>query len=122
MGSLEGDLAIVQCAIYLAMVPKSNGVYKAFEDVTSMVKETGSFLFFKHLFNVFTLMMKDLGYGDGYVYDYGVDDAFSGQNYFLDEMSRRQFYKPSERGFEKEIKKRLDYWLKLKKRSIFKVL
>ena len=117
VGSPEGDLAIAQCTIYLATAPKSNGVYKAFEDATSTAKETGSLLPPKHVLNAPTSMMKELGYGDGYVYDHGVDDAFSGQNYFPDEMSRRQFYEPSERGFEKEIKKRLDYWLKLKKRS-----
>ena len=117
VGSPEGDLAIAQCTIYLATAPKSNGVYKAFENATSTAKETGSLLPPKHVLNAPTSMMKEIGYGDGYVYDHGVDDAFSGQNYFPDEMSRCQFYEPSERGFEKEIKKRLDYWLKLRKRS-----
>ena len=117
VGSPEGDLAIAQCTIYLATAPKSNGVYKAFEDAASTAKETGSLLPPKHVLNAPTSMMKELGYGDGYVYDHGVDDAFSGQNYFPDELSEKRFYEPTERGFEKEIKKRLDYWLKLKKRS-----
>ncbi len=117
VGSPEGDLAIAQCTIYLATAPKSNGVYKAFEDAASTAKETGSLLPPKHVLNAPTSMMKELGYGHGYVYDHGVDDAFSGQNYFPDELSEKRFYEPTERGFEKEIKKRLDYWLKLKKRS-----
>ena len=117
VGSPEGDLVIAQCTIYLATAPKSNGVYKAFEDAASTAKETGSLLPPKHVLNAPTSMMKELGYGDGYVYDHGVDDAFSGQNYFPEELSEKRFYEPTERGFEKEIKKRLDYWLKLKKRS-----
>ncbi|MDC0190454.1 replication-associated recombination protein A [Rhodospirillales bacterium] len=117
VGSPEGNLAIAQCTIYLATAPKSNRVYKAFEHASGTAKESGSLLPPKHILNAPTLMMKGLGYGDGYVYDHGVDDAFSGQNYFPDEMSRCQFYEPSERGFEKEIKKRLDYWLKLRERS-----
>ena len=117
VGSPEGDLAIAQCTIYLATAPKSNGVYKAFENASGIAKETGSLLPPKHVLNAPTSMMKELGYGDGYVYDHGVDDAFSGQNYFPEELSEKRFYEPTERGFEKEIKKRLDYWLKLKKRS-----
>jgi len=117
VGSPEGDLAIAQCTIYLATAPKSNGVYKAFEHASGTAKETGSLLPPKHVLNAPTSMMKELGYGDGYVYDHGVDDAFSGQNYFPEELSEKRFYEPTERGFEKEIKKRLDYWLKLKKRS-----
>ena len=117
VGSPEGDLAIAQCTIYLATAPKSNGVYKAFENASGTAKETGSLLPPKHVLNAPTSMMKELGYGDGYVYDHGIDDAFSGQNYFPEELSEKRFYEPTERGFEKEIKKRLDYWLKLKKRS-----
>ena len=117
VGSPEGDLAIAQCTIYLATAPKSNGVYKAFEEATSTAKETGSLLPPKHILNAPTSMMKGLGYGDGYVYDHGVDGAFTGQNYFPAELSEQRFYEPSERGFEKEIKKRLDYWFKLRKRS-----
>ena len=117
VGSPEGDLAIAQCTIYLATAPKSNRVYKAFENASGTAKKSGSLLPPKHILNAPTSMMKGLSYGEGYVYDHGVDDAFSGQNYFPDEMSRCQFYEPSERGFEKEIKKRLDYWLKLRKRS-----
>ena len=117
VGSPEGDLVIAQCTIYLATAPKSNGVYKAFEHASGTAKETGSLLPPKHVLNAPTSMMKELGYGDGYVYDHGVDDAFSGQNYFPEELSEKRFYEPTERGFEKEIKKRLDYWLKLKKRS-----
>ena len=117
VGSPEGDLAIAQCTIYLATAPKSNGVYKAFEHASGTAKESGSLLPPKHILNAPTSMMKGLGYGDGYVYDHGVDGAFTGQNYFPAELSEQRFYEPSERGFEKEIKKRLDYWLKLKKRS-----
>ena len=117
VGSPEGDLAIAQCTIYLATAPKSNGVYKAFEHARGTAKESGSLLPPKHILNAPTSMMKGLGYGDGYVYDHGVDGAFTGQNYFPDELSEKIFYEPSERGFEKEIKKRLDYWLKLKEQS-----
>ena len=117
VGSPEGDLAIAQCTIYLAAAPKSNRVYKAFEQASGTAKNSGSLLPPKHILNAPTSMMKELGYGDGYVYDHGVDDAYSGQNYFPDELSRCQFYEPSERGFEKEIKNRLDYWLKLRERS-----
>jgi len=117
VGSPEGDLAIAQCTIYLATAPKSNGVYKAFENAIGTAKESGSLLPPKQILNAPTSMMKKLGYGDGYVYDHGVDGAFTGQNYFPDELSEQRFYEPSERGFEREIKKRLDYWLKLKKRS-----
>ena len=117
VGSPEGDLAIAQCTIYLATAPKSNGVYKAFEHARGTAKESGSLLPPKHILNAPTSMMKGLGYGEGYVYDHGVDGAFTGQNYFPAELSEQRFYEPSERGFEKEIKKRLDYWLKLRKRS-----
>ena len=117
VGSPEGDLAIAQCTIYLATAPKSNGVYKAFEHARGTAKESGSLFPPKHILNAPTSMMKGLGYGDGYVYDHGVDGAFTGQNYFPDELSEKIFYEPSERGFEKEIKKRLDYWLKLKEQS-----
>ena len=117
VGSPEGDLAIAQCTIYLATAPKSNGVYKALENASSTANESGSLLPPKHILNAPTSMMKGLGYGDGYVYDHEVDGAFTGQNYFPDGLSEQRFYEPSERGFEKEIMKRLDHWLKLKKRS-----
>ena len=114
LGSPEGELAICQCVIYLATAPKSNAAYAAMKAVTKAAKETGSLAPPKHILNAPTNLMKDLGYGKGYQYDHEADDGFSGQDYFPEEMGRSQFYRPSHRGFEKEITKRLDYWQKLR--------
>ncbi|MEX1107395.1 MAG: replication-associated recombination protein A [Dongiaceae bacterium] len=114
LGSPEGELAIAQCVIYLATAPKSNAAYRAFGASTRAAQETGSLMPPKHILNAPTRLMKELGYGSGYEYDHDAPDAFSGQNYFPEGMARQQFYQPVERGFEREIRKRLDYWAKLR--------
>jgi putative ATPase len=114
LGSPEGDLALAQCAIYLATAPKSNAAYMAFNAARAAVRETGSVAPPAHILNAPTRLMKELGYGEGYVYDPNTEDGFSGQNYFPDEMERPRFYHPEERGFEREIVKRLAYWQKLR--------
>jgi putative ATPase len=114
LGTPEGELALAQCVIYLATAPKSNATYLAFQAAQSAADETGSLMPPKHILNAPTRLMKDLGYGKGYAYDHDAPDAFSGQNYFPDGMARQTFYRPAERGFEREIRKRLDYWAKLR--------
>lgn len=115
LGSPEGELAIAQCVIYLGSAPKSNAAYMAEKAAAKAAKESGSLDPPKHILNAPTSLMKDLGYGDGYEYDHNTEEGFSGQNYFPDGMERRQFYKPAERGFEREIAKRLEYWDKLRR-------
>jgi putative ATPase len=117
IGSPEGELAIAQCVVYLATAPKSNAIYRAMSDANRAAKETGSLSPPKHILNAATGLMKDLGYGDGYQYDHNTDDGFSGQDYFPDDIDRIEFYVPTDRGFEREVKKRLDYWNKLRERS-----
>ena len=117
MGSPEGELVLAQLVIYLATSPKSNSVYKAFGKAMDVAKETGSLMPPKHILNAPTKLMKDIGYGEGYLYDHDTEDCFSGQNYFPEEMKRENFYEPNERGFEREIKKRLDYWDLLRKKK-----
>jgi putative ATPase len=117
LGSPEGELAIAQCVIYLATAPKSNAAYQAFGGARQMARETGSLMPPMHILNAPTRLMRDLGYGKGYVYDHGTEEGFSGQNYFPDGVARRDFYRPGERGFEREIKKRLEYWGKLRQRT-----
>lgn len=114
LGSPEGELALAQAVLYLATAPKSNGAYAAYKAARKAAQETGSLMPPKHILNAPTSMMKDLGYGDGYAYDHDAEDGFSGQNYFPDGMPRRVFYEPRERGFEREVKKRLEYWSKLR--------
>jgi len=118
LGSPEGELAIAQLVIYLATAPKSNAAYVAFGEAQQMARETGSLMPPKHILNAPTRLMRDLGYGKGYVYDHATEEGFSGQNYFPDNVERRNFYRPGERGFEREVKKRLDYWDKLRQRAI----
>lgn len=115
LGSPEGELAIAQAVIYLATAPKSNAAYTAFGAAMRSAKENGSLLPPKHILNSPTKLMKSEGYGAGYEYDHDAPDAFSGQSYFPEAMGRQQFYDPPERGFEREIRKRLDYWAKLRK-------
>ena len=117
LGSPEGELAVAQLVIYLATAPKSNAAYTAFGQAQRMARETGSLMPPKHILNAPTRLMRDLGYGQGYVYDHGTEEAFSGQNYFPDGVARGAFYHPTERGFEREVKKRLDYWDKLRRRA-----
>ena len=115
LGSPEGDIAISQLVIYLATAPKSNSAYKAWNTVIRTAKETGTLSPPMHILNAPTSLMKDLGYGKDYQYDQDLPDAFSGQNYFPDNMKRQRFYNPPERGFEREINKRLAYWDRLRK-------
>jgi putative ATPase len=114
LGSPEGELAIAQVVVYLGTAPKSNAVYTAYGAARAAAKATGSLMPPAHILNAPTKLMKQLGYGDGYAYDHGTEDAFSGQNYFPDGMNREQFYQPKDRGFEREIGKRLDYWAKMR--------
>ena len=116
LGSPEGELALAQCVVYLAVAPKSNAAYKAFGAATRAARETGSLMPPKHILNAPTKLMKTLGYGANYRYDHDADEAFSGQDYFPDGMARATFYDPPERGFEREVRKRLDYWAKLRGR------
>ena len=115
LGSPEGELAIAQAVIYVATAPKSNAGYAAYGAAMRTAKEAGSLLPPKHILNAPTKLMKTEGYGRGYAYDHDQNEAFSGQNYFPDALPRQQFYNPVERGFEREIRKRLDYWDKLRK-------
>jgi putative ATPase len=117
LGSPEGELALAQCVLYLATAPKSNAAYKAMGQAMGAAKETGSLMPPKHILNAPTRMMKDMSYGKGYAYDHNTDEGFSGQNYFPDEMPRRAFYRPVERGFERDIAKRLAYWDKLRAKT-----
>ncbi|HWK97544.1 MAG TPA: replication-associated recombination protein A [Pseudolabrys sp.] len=115
LGSPEGELAIAQAVIYCATAPKSNAGYKAYGAARQVAKTAGSLVPPKHILNAPTNLMKEEGYGRGYAYDHDAEDAFSGQNYFPDALPRQQFYNPPERGFEREIRKRLDYWVKLRR-------
>ncbi|TGQ56033.1 replication-associated recombination protein A [Mesorhizobium sp. M1C.F.Ca.ET.193.01.1.1] len=115
LGSPEGELAFAEAAVYLATAPKSNAVYTAFKAATQAAKEFGSLLPPKHILNAPTKLMKEEDYGAGYRYDHDEPDAFSGQDYFPEKMGRHTFYDPPERGFERDIRKRLEYWAKLRK-------
>ena len=115
LGSPEGELAIMQLVAYLATAPKSAGVYKAMHKAFELAKQTGSLMPPKHILNAPTKLMKQLGYNDGYVYDQDLEDGFSGQNYFPDGINRVKLYYPVERGFEREIKKRIDYFDNLRR-------
>jgi putative ATPase len=115
LGSPEGELAIAQAVIYCATAPKSNAAYTAFKQAMRAAKEGGSLLPPKHILNAPTRLMEREGYGEGYQYDHDTPEGFSGQNYFPDALGRRTFYDPPERGFEREIRKRLDYWARLRR-------
>ncbi len=115
LGSPEGELALAQALIYLATAPKSNAAYKAYKLSVDKAKSTGSLMPPKHILNAVTNLMKDQNYGKDYQYDHDAPDGFSGQNYFPDDMPREKFYDPPERGFEREINKRLEYWEKRRK-------
>jgi len=114
LGSPEGELALAQAAVYLATAPKSNAVYTAYKAATRAAKEFGSLLPPKHILNAPTKLMKEEDYGAGYRYDHDEPDAFSGQDYFPEKIGRQTFYDPPDRGFEREIRKRLDYWARLR--------
>jgi len=114
LGSPEGELAIAQAVVYLALAPKSNAAYAGFKAAMAAARATGSEPPPKHILNAPTKLMKEQGFGDGYSYDHDAEDGFSGQNYFPDTMPRGVFYLPPERGQERELKKRLDYFVKLR--------
>ena len=114
LGSPEGELALAQACVYLATAPKSNAVYNAYKASMRAAKEYGSLLPPKHILNAPTKLMKAEGYNEGYRYDHDEPDAFSGQDYFPEKMGRKTFYDPPERGFERDIRKRLDWWAKLR--------
>ena len=115
LGSPEGELALAQACVYLATAPKSNALYTAFKSAMRTAKEHGSLAPPKHILNAPTKLMKSEGYGTGYRYDHDEPDAFSGQDYFPEALGRQKFYDPPDRGFEREVRKRLDYWAKLRK-------
>lgn len=115
LGSPEGELALAQATVYIATAPKSNALYMAFKSAMARAKDTGSLMPPKAILNAPTKMMKQQDYGAGYRYDHDEPDAFSGQNYFPDAMGRQKFYDPVERGFERDVKKRLEYWEKLRR-------
>ncbi len=114
LGSPEGELALAQALVYLALAPKSNGAYVGYKAAMRLAKQSGSEPPPKHILNAPTSLMKDQGYGAGYAYDHDAEDGFSGQNYFPDGMQRPDLYQPVERGFERELKKRLEYFAKLR--------
>ncbi|WP_309665498.1 replication-associated recombination protein A [Tabrizicola sp.] len=114
LGSPEGELALAQAVVYLALAPKSNGVYTAYKAARASARDTGSHPPPKHILNAPTKLMKEIGYGAGYAYDHDAEDGFSGQTYFPDGMKRPVYYLPPERGFERELKKRIDYFAKLR--------
>ncbi len=116
LGSPEGELALAQAVTYLALAPKSNAAYVAFKAAMAAAKKTGSEPPPKHILNAPTSLMQDQGYGDGYAYDHDAPDGFSGQTYFPDGMKRGVYYLPVERGFERELKKRTDYFANLRRK------
>src|SRR5690606_21339660 len=115
LGSPEGELAIAQAVVYCATSPKSNAAYAAFGAAMRTAREAGSLVPPKHILNAPTGLMKGEGYGRGYSYDHDAEEAFSGQDYFPEALARQTFYDPPERGFEREIRKRLDFWAKLRR-------
>ncbi|TCT35512.1 replication-associated recombination protein A [Martelella mediterranea] len=115
LGSPEGELALAEACVYLATAPKSNGVYTAYKAAMRAAKEHGSLLPPKHILNAPTKLMREEGYSEGYRYDHDQPDAFSGQDYFPTEMGRQKFYKPPDRGFERDINKRLAWWDRLRR-------
>jgi len=117
LGSPEGELALAQAVIYLATAPKSNAAYRAWKQAMASARKHGSIMPPAHILNAPTRLMKDLGYGQGYAYDHDTEAGFSGQNCFPDGMARERYYRPVERGFERDINKRLAYWERLRARA-----
>jgi putative ATPase len=115
LGSPEGELALAQAAVYLATAPKSNALYTAYKAATRVAKEHGSLMPPKTILNAPTKLMKTIGYGATYRYDHDEPDAFSGQDYWPEKLERQHFYDPVDRGFEREIRKRLEWWEKLRR-------
>ena len=116
LGSPEGELAITNAVIYLATAPKSNAAYLAYNESKQCAKFYGSLPVPKKIRNAPTKLMEELKYGEGYIYDHNTKDGVSGDNFFPDELSRKQFYRPVERGFERELKKRVE-WLEKKRKE-----
>ncbi|GAB4223800.1 MAG: replication-associated recombination protein A [Kiloniellaceae bacterium] len=114
IGSPEGELALAQAVIYLATAPKSNAAYKAYGAARRVAKDSGSLAPPAHILNAPTKLMSELGYGKGYAYDHDTPEGFSGQDYFPEGLPRQSFYRPVERGFERDVRKRLEYWEKLR--------
>ena len=114
LGSPEGELALAQATVYLATAPKSNAVYNAYKEATRVNKSSGSPLPPMTILNAPTKLMKESGYGEGYIYDHDTPEGFSGQEYFPEDIGRREFYQPVERGFERDIQKRMDYFKRLR--------
>ncbi len=117
LGSPEGELAIAHAVVHLATAPKSNAVYAGFKAAMSAAKQTGSLPPPKHILTAPTKLMKELGYGEGYTYDHNLEEGFSGQNYFPDDMERPAFYTPKGQGRERAIKERLERWAALRAQS-----
>jgi putative ATPase len=115
LGSPEGELALAQAAVYLATAPKSNAIYTAYKAATRVAKEHGSLMPPKTILNAPTKLMKQIGYGDSYRYDHDEADAFSGQDYWPEKLGRQSFYEPVDRGFERDLRKRLEWWEKLRR-------
>src|SRR6056297_2911204 len=115
LGTPEGELALAQALVYLALAPKSNAVYSAYNAARVAARKTGSLMPPKHILNAPTGLMKDQGYGAGYAYDHDAEDGFSGQDYFPENMDRPTYYDPVERGFERDLRKRVDYFARLRK-------
>ncbi|WP_340259771.1 MULTISPECIES: replication-associated recombination protein A [unclassified Roseobacter] len=115
LGSPEGELALANAVIYLALAPKSNAAYVAYKAARKLAAQTGSLAPPKHILNAPTKLMKEHGYGAGYAYDHDAEDGFSGQNYFPDTITRPSFYEPVERGFERDLGKRVAYFAKLRR-------
>ena len=118
LGAPEGNLALAQAVAYLATAPKSNAIYKAYKQSLITAQKSGSLMPPANILNAPTRLMKDIGYGEGYIYDHDAPDAFSGQNFFPTSMARQQLYQPVARGFERDIQKRLAYWEKLRNRRL----
>lgn len=114
LGSPEGELALAQVVVYLALAPKSNAIYTAYSEAREVAAQTGNLNPPKHILNAPTKLMKEMGYGKGYVYDPDTPAGFSGQEYFPETLARKHFYHPVERGFEREMKKRLEYFMRLR--------
>ncbi len=114
LGTPEGELALAQAVVYLGTAPKSNALYRGLGQAMEAAKATGSLMPPAHILNAPTKLMRELGYGAGYAYDHEAEEAFSGQNYFPEGMKRRSFYRPTERGFEREVARRLAEWSRLR--------
>jgi len=116
LGSPEGELALAEAVIYLALAPKSNAGYRAYSAARALARQSGSAPPPKHILNAPTRLMKEQGYGAGYAYDHDAEDGFSGQDYFPEDLGRPEFYAPVDRGFERDLGKRLEYFARLRAR------